>query len=74
MNSCCTTLQTHVRIGIDLLCFQGEIDACSLDIGMKIDTFVDCFSTWINLPHLKIVHIHIKLNNNYLKSFFCVVL
>ena len=40
MNSCCTTLQTDVRIEIDLLCFTGEIDACSLDIGMKIDTFL----------------------------------
>ena len=36
------------------MCFWGEIDACSLDIGMKIDTFVDFISTWINLPRQKI--------------------
>ena len=54
MKSCCTTLQAHAQIGIDLLCFYGEIDACSLDICMKIDTFVDFILTWINLPRQKI--------------------
>ena len=51
MNSCCTTLQTHVRIGIDFLCSQGEIGACSRDIGMTIDTFVDptCSNTILQI-------------------------
>ena len=55
MNSCCTTLQTHVRIEIDLVCSYGEIDACSRNIGMKIDSLVDFISTWINLLRQKIV-------------------
>ena len=54
MNSCCTSLQTHVWIEIDLVCFQGKIDGCSRNVGMKMDTFIDFITTWINLPRQKI--------------------
>ena len=63
-NSGCTTLQTHVRIQFDVR--YGEIDACSRNIGMKIDTFVDFISTWINLPRQKIVWKYIIVQ--YIKS------
>ena len=66
MNSCCTTLQTHVRIRIDLVCSSGEIDGCSRNIGMQIDTFVDFISTWINLSRQKIVWEYIVIQ--YIKS------
>ena len=47
--------------------FPGwNIDACSLDIGMKIDTFVNLISIWMNLPRQKIVWIYIVVE--YIKS------
>ena len=46
LNSWRTALQTHARIEIDSECSYGEIDACSRNICMKINTFVDFISTW----------------------------
>ena len=66
MNSCCITLQTLVRIVIHLVCNENEIDVCSRNIGMKINTFIDFISTWINQPRqteiLKIYYYPINKN------------
>ena len=55
MNTCFTTLQTHVRIEMDSVCSKGEIDAYSRKTSKKIDTFVDFITTWITPPRRKIV-------------------